>query len=295
MTVSWIGLGKLGLPMAGRLVAGGFAVVAYDRSPERLALAKQRSVKIGTDFAQEAAGSRFVVSSLPDDGALQAVFGDGGMLGSMAKGSTLIETSTVSPAASAALASLCEQQGIAYLRCPLSGGPTLAEAGTLTALASGPRVAFDEALPLLACFSKSQRYLGHADEARYAKLALNLMVATTAGMMAESLSLARAGNIGWNDMLDLLDESAVASPVVRYKVSPLKQRDFSSTFSGKQMLKDLELVVGAAEASNVVTPIARLVRSSFSALVEEGLGDEDFIAIVKSIERRSGLAEPARV
>jgi 3-hydroxyisobutyrate dehydrogenase-like beta-hydroxyacid dehydrogenase len=146
--------------------------------------------------------------------------------------------------------------------------------------------------PLLASFTRAQTYLGEAEEARYAKLAVNLMIAVSAGMMAESLALARKGGIAWQDILNVLDDSAIASPMVKYKTAPLRSRDFESTFSCRQMAKDLDLILDAGRDAAVPLPLAALTRETYGALIAEGEGETDFIATVRRAERLSGLGEP---
>jgi 3-hydroxyisobutyrate dehydrogenase-like beta-hydroxyacid dehydrogenase len=90
-------------------------------------------------------------------------------------------------------------------------------------------------------------------------------------------------------MLDLMADSAVGSPMVKYKVPPLKEGDYSSTFSCRQMAKDLDLVLAAAHNAAVPAPLAALVRENYSALIAAGEGDDDFIATVRHAARQAGL------
>ena len=161
----------------------------------------------------------------------------------MAPKSVLIETSTVSAEVSGEVAAAAGTHDICYLRAPVSGNASIVHTGALTCFVSGPREAFDAAKPLLATFTRAQTYLGASEEARYAKLAVNLMIAASAAMMAEGLALARKGGIAWQDILKVLDDSAIASPMVKYKTAPLRSRDFESTFSCRQMAKDLDLIL----------------------------------------------------
>jgi 3-hydroxyisobutyrate dehydrogenase-like beta-hydroxyacid dehydrogenase len=198
----------------------------------------------------------------------------------------------VSVDASTEVAAAALARGIAYLRSPVSGNASIVHTGALTCFVSGPKDAFENARPLFAAFTRAQTYLGPAEEARYAKLAVNLMIAVSAAMMAESLALARKGGIAWQDILKVLDDSAVASPMVKYKTAPLRTRDFESTFSCKQMAKDLDLILGAGHAVGVPLQLAAQVRETYGSLVAQGDGDTDFIATVKHLERLSGLGEP---
>ena len=289
MQVAWIGLGKLGLPMAVRIAAAGHSLVGHDLDPARMDAARQRQVTIAS-LTQAVGSAAAVLTSLPDDAALAgALLGEAGLLAQMPAEAILVETSTVSPEASARVASAAAERGIAYLRAPVSGNPVLAERGELTVLASGPRAAFDAMRPAFSAMSKAQHYLGEAEQARYAKLCINLMIAVSAGMMAESLALARKGGVDPAQMLDLMSDSAIGSPMVKYKTPPLKDGDYRSTFSCRQMSKDLDLIIAAAHGAATPAPLAAQVRETYSALIANGEGDIDFIATVRHAARLAGL------
>lgn len=291
--ILWIGLGKLGLPMASCLARSGMAVSGFDASPERLALAAGKGLDPASDLPVAVAAADIVFTSLPDDRVLRKVAaGAEGIVGRMKRGAVLIETSTVSPAVSAEVAEAAQAAGIAYLRLPISGSSTLAETGQVTCFASGSRETFESVQPMLARFTRAQSWLGEAEQARYAKLAINLMIAVSAGMMAESLTLARKGGIAWRDFLNVMAESAAGSPFVKYKVGPLAQRDFAPAFTAKQLVKDLDLILDAAGESGVPAPLAAVLRQSYSAILAVGEGEADFITIVRHVERLAGLGEP---
>lgn len=290
--VAFIGIGKMGLPMSRLVAKAGFSVTAFDQSAARLKEAREHGIAVASSAANAVNGRRVIITSLPDDAALRAVMlGPTGLIGAMAK-AVLIETSTVSAEASAEVDAAAQARGIAYLRAPVSGNASIVHTGALSCFVSGPKDAFESAKPLFASFTRAQTYLGPGEEARYAKLAVNLMIAVSAAMMAESLALARKGGIGWQDILKVLDESAVASPMVKYKTAPLRTRDFESSFSCKQMAKDLDLILGAGHAVGVPLQLAAQVRETYGSLVAQGDGETDFIATVKHLERLSGLGEP---
>lgn len=291
--VAFIGIGKMGLPMSVLVAKAGYALTAFDQSSARINEARAQGISIAASQAEAVNGKAAVITSLPDDVALRgALLGPTGLIAAMAVGSVLIETSTVSVEASTEVAAAAQVRGIAYLRSPVSGNASIVHTGALTCFVSGPKDAFEDAKPLFAAFTRAQTYLGPAEEARYAKLSVNLMIAVSAAMMAESLALARKGGIAWQDILKVLDDSAVASPMVKYKTAPLRTRDFESTFSCKQMAKDLDLILGAGHAVGVPLQLAAQVRETYGALVAQGDGEADFIATVKHLERLSGLGEP---
>jgi 3-hydroxyisobutyrate dehydrogenase-like beta-hydroxyacid dehydrogenase len=291
--IAFIGIGKMGLPMSVLIAKAGYSVTAYDQSAARLADARAQGISVASSPAEAVNNRSVVTTSLPDDAVLRAaLLGSNGLLAAMAPNCILIETSTVSAEASAEVDAAASARGISYLRAPVSGNASIVHTGALTCFVSGPADAFELVKPLFAAFTRAQTYLGPAEEARYAKLAVNLMIAVSAAMMAESLALARKGAIAWGDMLKVLDDSAVASPMVKYKTAPLRARDFGSTFSCKQMAKDLDLILGAGHTVGVPLQLAAQVRETYAALIARGDGESDFIATVRHLERLSGLGEP---
>jgi 3-hydroxyisobutyrate dehydrogenase-like beta-hydroxyacid dehydrogenase len=271
--------------MAARAAAAGNGVRAYVRNPERTEAIHARHV-ICVTFEEMAAQS-IVFSSLPDDAALCQVAEE--LIPALRPGVVLVETSTVSPDVSSQIGKLLAARGIAYLRAPVSGNPIAAEAGKLTAMVSGPKEAFEVIRPLITSYSHAQFWLGEGDQARYAKLAVNLMLAVSAGMLGEALALARRGDVATADILDVIAGSALGSPMVVGKVGFLKAGDYTPTFSGHQMAKDLDLILGAANATGVAAPLAALMRTQFAAIRAAGEIDQDFIAVVKVAQRLAGL------
>jgi 3-hydroxyisobutyrate dehydrogenase-like beta-hydroxyacid dehydrogenase len=266
--IAWIGLGKMGVPMSARLVQAGFEVTGWDIDPARRRLAEGRGVRI----SERLDGADLIFTSMPTERALLDLvkgLGPGKAL--------LVDTSTISPEASQAL----EAARGPYLRAPVSGSTATAEAGTLTVFASGPRAAFERARPALAAFSRAQLWLGEQEQARYAKLAVNLMVAVTAGMMGEALHLATRGGIAWETMLDVIGESVVGSPLVKYKVEPLKRRDYTPAASNTLLKKDLDLIVGAAKAAGVPVPLAEQMHAVYARLAAGERAEEDFFSVVR--------------
>ena len=266
--IGWLGLGRIGLPMAARLVKAGFEVKGYDIDPARRAAAAARGIAVSQDLK----GADVVFTSMPTEQALIALAKQLNLGGAL-----LVETSTISPEVSKKVGEIVGP----YLCAPISGIMALAEAGTLTVFASGPRAAFEKAQPALAAFSRAQVWLGEADEARYAKLAVNLMVAVTAGMMGEALALATRGGIGWEAILDVIGESVVGSPLVKYKLDPLKRRDFTPAATNALVKKDLDLIVAAAKAAGVSVPLAEHMHARYGELLAAGRAEEDFFSVVK--------------
>lgn len=275
----WIGLGLIGLPMAARLASAGWLVKGFDISKPRLEMATARGIRAVASAEAALEGASLVFTSMPTEAALIELANK--LAAGMPPEAIVVETSTAGPAASAKVAETLAARRIAYLRAPISGSVNLAETGALTTFLSGPKAAFDAARPALAAYTRAQIWLGAGEEARYAKLAVNLMVAVTAGMLGETLALAQKGGIGWDAALDLLGESVVASPLVKYKLEPLRKRDYTPTATGALVLKDLDLIVEAARQAGIEVPLAREVRAAYQRMAKAQLAGEDFISIVK--------------
>ncbi|HSV82848.1 MAG TPA: NAD(P)-dependent oxidoreductase [Ramlibacter sp.] len=291
--VAWIGIGKMGLPMVTHLIRAGCRVVGFDPAPRNLDELVARGGGSAPSARLAARGAQVVFTSVPDDEAFSnAATGPEGVIAGCEPGALFVDTSTVSPEASARVAKIAQAHDVRYLRTTVSGNNHFAQEARLTVMASGARADYEQALPLLRLFGPSQFYLGEEEQARMIKLVINLMVAGTSALLAEALSLGRRGGIDWKLMLDVLCASAVASPIVVGKSQQLKERDFSPTFTARQMGKDLRLILKAGEALDVPLPLAALVTQGNQAVLAAGEGGEDYIAVVKQAERLAGLAQP---
>ncbi len=287
IALHFLGVGKMGLPMAGHLHAAGHAVTVSDPSAERQRLADAQGLQVAADAAQALSAADVIFSSLPNDAALLAVSAQ--VAEQARKGCIYIDTSTVSQQASAQVANVCVAAGITYLRVTVSGNNKMAEAAQLTVMASGPRAAYDHVLPLLQQLGPHHFYLGQAEEARLMKLVVNLMIAQTSAMLSEGLTLGQKGGLQWQDMWQVLTASAVASPILKAKSEQLGARDFTPTFTVEQMTKDLDLILAAGAAVHAPLPQTSLTHQLMHAAMAQGDGLLDYAAIIRIVERSAGL------
>lgn len=287
----FIGIGKMGLPMVAHLRRAGYGVTVYDTLPENALQARVSGCMVAATLGGCASQADVLFSSMPNDAALLAITGADGMFAQAKPGMIFVDTSTVSAAVSTEVAERAAAAGIAYVRCTVSGNPVTARAATLTVMASGPRAAYDMVKPLLDTFGKTHFYLGDGEQARVIKLVINLMVAVTAGMLGEALALGEKSGLDWKQMLEIIGKSAVGSPLVGYKVPPLLERDYTSTFSGMQMIKDLDLILGQGAATHTPLPLTALMRQQYDAIAAQGEGELDYIATVRLAGRMAGLKE----
>jgi 3-hydroxyisobutyrate dehydrogenase-like beta-hydroxyacid dehydrogenase len=290
MTVGWIGLGKMGSPMSRHIAAAGHRLHVYDPAAQARATAERDGARVEEDAQAVAAAVPIVFSSIPNDAVLRSlILGPSGLAVSMKPGSIMVETSTVSPSASAEVAAALSSAGVFYLRAPLSGSTATAEAGKLTVLASGDEAAYRQVEPLLNAFSTRQFYLGPGEEARYLKLAINMLVGATSALLAEALTFGQKGSLSIDQMLEVICESAVASPLIAYKRQMLSQRDFSPAFTVEQMIKDFDLVIDTARDEQVPVFLISLIRQQYEAARAQGHGNKDFFVLLEQYEAMAGL------
>jgi 3-hydroxyisobutyrate dehydrogenase len=289
MKLGWVGVGKMGLPMASHLLAAGHSVAACDLVPQLVQAAVARGASAAPSPAAAARQAEVVFSSIPDDRALRAVaLAETGVLAGARPGTIYVDTSTVSAEASAEVATAATARGVHYLRVTVSGNNKMAEAKALTIMASGERATYDKCRPLLALFGPQQYFVGQGEQSRTLKLAVNLMVYATIAGLAEALALGRRGGVEWGQMLDVIAASAIGSPLIKAKSGALKARDFSATFTCLQARKDLGLIAGAAAASGVPAPVAEIAARLIEDCIASGGGEEDYAAMIKAVERSAG-------
>jgi 3-hydroxyisobutyrate dehydrogenase-like beta-hydroxyacid dehydrogenase len=291
--IGWVGLGKMGLPMARNVLSAGYPLAVFNRSPDKARILADEGAQAVGSLAALAGGVDIVVSMIADDPALRDVtVGPDGLYARLAPGAIHIDMSTVSPSASSEVAASAAGKGIRYLRAPVSGSTALAAAATLTIIASGDRVAFDQALPLLRVLGRTVHYVGPGEQARFLKLSINMMVGITAAMIGEALVLGETGEIDWRQSIDIINDSAVASPVLGYKKKMLQERDFRPAFTLSQMVKDFDLMIDTARRANLPLPLTAMVRNFMGAMIANGKGEEDFFAYVTFMEELAGITPP---
>ena len=272
-----IGLGNMGTAIAERVLEAGYPLVVQNRSLEKAAPYVDRGATLADTPTELAEEVDVVLTSLADDEAFEHVAEK--VLAAAHPASVLVDLSTVSPAASARVASLADEASVDYLRAPVSGNPSVVRAGNLTLIVSGPREALDRVEPVLRAIGPAIHYVGDAEQARVVKLAINLMIAGLAELMSEAVVLGEMSGVSREALLEVMGSSAVGAPFVKYKTEPLLADDFSATFTTALMEKDIDLVLDAARQSEVELPLAQHLKALLRAAVEAGYADDDFMAL----------------
>ena len=286
-SVAVVGLGHMGLAIAERLIDAGYPVSVANRTPGRDSELVERGATRLDSVAAGLVDAEICVTSLADNTAVRAaILGDGGILRNAQAGSTLVEMSTISIAASVEVAEGAAEAGVRYLRAPLSGNPAAIRSGSAACFVSGPVEESARCEQLLRAIAPAVRHLGEGEQARVAKLALQVLIGGTTELLAEALVLGESSGLDRSTLLEVIGTSVIGSKFVEYKSEPLIRDDYSSTFTTDMMRKDVDLVLELAGENGVELPFTSELRSLLEETSEAGHGEDDFSALLLRLNRR---------
>ncbi|MFJ3391620.1 NAD(P)-dependent oxidoreductase [Leifsonia aquatica] len=285
-TVSLLGLGRMGEPIARRLLRDLGALTVWNRTRSKADCLAASGAVVAASPADAAADVTLtVLTDLVDVEDL--LDGDHGLLaGWAAKGiasPVLVVHGTVSPVAVASLASSLAARGVSVVDAPLSGGVLGAETGALSVMVGGSDAAVEKALPVLRHVGSTVVVFGPPGSGEIAKACNQVVVAATVTAISEALVLADATGIDRGRLLDVLGAGLAGSEVLRQKRGRWLGRDFEGGGSAANQLKDLRFVAQSAQASGVTLPVAATVAGLFDRMVVDDRGELDHTAIELTI------------
>jgi 3-hydroxyisobutyrate dehydrogenase len=288
--VGFIGLGRMGHPMARRLVQAGYPVTGYDIREEALAAARREGVAAGASIAEAAAAADVVITILPDGPAVErAVYGEAGLLAAARPGQTLLEMTSSHPRVTRRVAADLGARGVGVLDAPVSGGVRGAEQGTLCVMVGGPAALVESQRPLLECFGRTVHVGDAPGDGDVAKTINNLMSATTIWSSIEAIALARRAGLEPGRLLEALNRSTGRSYTTEQKVAQyMLARRFSAGFTVGQYLKDLDICLDVAADLDVPMVLGETLHQAWRAAAQSGLAAEDHTALITLIERWLG-------
>jgi 3-hydroxyisobutyrate dehydrogenase len=299
--IGWIGLGRMGEAMAARLIKAGHKLSVWNRTASKADPLAQIGAEVVTDKSAMAhCETVFTMVSTTDD-LKEILFGQdgvigGGVLAGNARPKRVVDMSSISDTGSADVRKGLTKAGVAYLSAPVSGNAKVAKAGKLLVVASGPRPEYDAVQPLLAALGRSAMYVGEGELSRIWKIAHNTMFGVIIHSLCEITLMAEKAGIPRNIFLASINDSVLGSMYTRYKTPALVNLDFTTTFTPKLLLKDMELGMSAAKALGVTMPTASVTRESIQALANQHPGDIDFSVLLLELARAAGMKlEPENV
>jgi 3-hydroxyisobutyrate dehydrogenase-like beta-hydroxyacid dehydrogenase len=283
-TYGFIGLGIMGAPMAANLVSAGHTVTVWNRTAEKCETLVALGAKQAFTAAEAVAASEITFAMLSDPMAAErVVFGPDGVLEGLVPGKGYVDMSTVDEQTSQHIAEEVIAVGGRFLEAPVSGTKKPAEDGTLIILCAGDQSLYEEASPALDLMGKKRVFLGEVGLAARMKLIVNMIMGGMMTSFCEGLALAGKGGIGSEDLLDVLAAGALANPMFAVKGLLIGQGEFGPAFPLKHMQKDLRLAEALGDIFSQPLRSVHAANRIFTRALDEGLGDEDFCAVYKTI------------
>jgi len=285
MKVGFIGLGIMGKPMAGHILAGGHELYVHGRrgAPSELVAKGAKECKSGAEVARNA---EVVIVMVPDTPDVEAVlFGANGVAEGISAGKTVVDMSSISPIATKDFAQRIGERGGAYLDAPVSGGEVGAKNATLSIMVGGPQAVFDKVKPLFELMGKNITLVGGNGDGQTAKVANQIIVALTIEAVGEALLFASKAGADPNKVRQALMGGFASSKILEVHGERMVKRTFDPGFRIELHQKDLNLALSSARALGVSLPNTATAQELFNACVAHGGAKWDHSAMVRALEK----------
>ena len=290
-TIAFVGLGRMGLPMAANLLKAGHDVIGCDVDAARMDAMAALGGRSAASPAQAAAQADLTLSIIMNDAILhQVALGDAGVLRGARPGHVYCDLSTVSPDASAAVAAKARLANVGYLCGKVAGSIGLAQTAGLTLFASGSPQDFATARPVFEAMAAKVLLVGEGEAAAYLKLVHSLIVGTYSAMIGEALAFGQKGGLSLETMVDVLEAGPLGSRQLTLKAPILKARRFADPPSDiDTAAKDVDIILDTARKDKTPLPLMSAARQVMAFAQASGGGKRDIYSIMEAFERLAGL------
>ena len=283
--VGFIGLGIMGKPMAKNLIAAGYELTVYNRSPEKADELAGDGATVAENPKDAAARSDIIVTMLPDSPQVrEVVAGENGILEGVKDGALIVDMSTISPVVTGELAAAVKEKGASMLDAPVSGGDVGAIEGTLSIMVGGDEGDFERAKPLFEVMGKTVTHVGPTGAGQVTKAANQIVVALTIEAVSEALVLGSKGGVAPEKILDVLGGGLAGNKVMEMKREKFLSHTFDPGFRSELHHKDLGIALAAGREYGVALPVTAIVDQMLLAMRKKGWGGEDHSALLRIIE-----------
>ena len=291
MKIGFIGLGVMGRPMAGHLLAAGHELFVH-----RVKSASQHLIDAGATAKESpravAEAAEVVILMVPDTPDVEAVlFGPDGVAEGLSAGALVIDMSSISPVATKDFAAKLAEQGIDYLDAPVSGGEVGAKNAALTIMVGGEETVFEKALPLFQLMGKNFNRVGGVGDGQTAKVANQIIVGLTIAAVGEALTFAKKAGADPSKVRDALMGGFAASRILEVHGERMINRTFDPGFRIRLHRKDLALALDAAKALELALPNTAATAQLMNAALALGDGDKDHSGLIRTLEALAGTAD----
>ena len=288
--IGFIGLGIMGTPMAKHLIKAGYEIAVYDKNIDAVKHMVTEGAKPCESPSDVASKSKTIIVMVPDSSDVKAVISDNnGILETIGTESVVIDMSTISPKVGIEMANLLGSKRVKYMDTPVTGGVVGAHNAKLSILVGGDAETFENVLPILKVMGSNVAHMGPNGAGHAAKLANQILGIGCMVGLAEGLVFAEKMGLDLSAFMDAASKGASTSWMLENVGPTLLDRDFSPGFMARHMRKDLRLVVEAAGDVHAAVPITSIISQLYEQMLSEGDGSVGHHAIIKVIERLSGI------
>ncbi len=281
-TIGFIGLGLMGKPMAGNLLKAGFPVVVWNRTKARADELVQEGARLGASPRDVAAQADVLITIVSDPPAVeQIMWGADGVLAGLRRGSTMIDSSTISPDLARRAAAACTEKGADYLDAPVTGGDWGAKKGELIFMIGGKAEVFERVKPVFEALGKRFFLLGPNGAGQTVKLAMNLILALEVEALAEALALVGKAGIAGEKLVEVMQSSMARAGVLDVKAPSMLKNEFPASFPLRLMHKDIRLALELASKEGITLPAAAAAFGTYGAVKESSKDDPDYAAVAR--------------
>ncbi len=288
MKVGFIGLGIMGKPMALNLMKAGHELKIYNRSKEVVEELVSLGATAATSHGDAAVGVDALITMLPDSPDVKEVMiGEGGVIHYASEGLLYIDMSSILPSVSIEVGTKLKEKGIHMLDAPVSGGDIGAIAGTLSIMAGGEEEDFNRAIPLFEAIGNSHVLVGALGSGNTCKLTNNMIVAGNIGILSEALLLCKKSGTDLTKVLDAIRGGFAGSNMLELKSPQILSGDYKPGFKIDLHIKDLNNALLTGEKLHIPMPLTEEIIGMYRELSEDGMGNDDHIALFKYFEKHS--------
>lgn len=291
MNMGFIGLGGMGSPIARSLLDAGHGVTVYNRTRARAEELASRGARVAETVA-DACRFPIVMTMLADDEAVEAtVYGDRGVLETLPAAGIHVSLSTISTELSRRLTQAHALKGQRFVSAPVFGRPDAAAAKRLLVVAAGPAAAVEQVRGLLDAIGRKLFVIGEdPPAANTLKLAGNFLIVSMLETLGEAFALLRKSGIEPAQFMEIVNGNLIQSPIYENYGKIIAERRFEPAgFKLRLGLKDVRLLLSAAEERSVPMPMAGLLRDHLLSAVAAGMGESDWSALAEVAARKEGL------
>jgi 3-hydroxyisobutyrate dehydrogenase len=281
--VAFIGLGVMGFPIAGHLAKAGYKTTVFNRTESKAKLwAKEFSGEYQSTPRLAATNSDIVFLCVGnDDDVRSVVYGEDGVLASMAPGSVLVDHTTTSAELAEELSEACLEKNISFIDAPVSGGQAGAENAALTIMCGGEQTVFDRVEPVMKSYGKQSTLMGKSGQGQRSKMVNQICIAGVLKGLSEGLLLAKKADLNISQLVDVLKHGAAGSWQMENRTVTMSKDEFDFGFAIDWMRKDLSICLNEGNKMGVELPLTEKVDSEYQSLQQQGFGRMDTSALFK--------------